>query len=579
MSMKNPLKKALFLFLLMVCSMRTGGAFLFAEEDTVQRGVDELAGQAELVREPEGEEEPAEEVPVIEIEEKKEAEITAAGPSFRIAQIRISGNTLFSGEELEKIVASYEGRESSFREIRELATKISYFYRAEGYSTSRAYIPPQRIENGIVNLQIIEGRVGNLFVEDNRWYRKNYYQSMFGDIEGKIFRYQDLERALYYLNQKPDIKAKAYLIAGKTPGSSDIVIKTEEKFPLHAGYEFNTYGTKSTHRARHILNLENNNLIGMGDSLAASLIMAEEAALNGFNASYTVPLNQNRTILGFSGSYSDSLLIKDLAPLEVEGESWSVIPSVTHFFKRNPQMELGVFSAFEIKDSQTTVREDKIHYDRMRVFRIGPRFNRNDRWGSLGIGTDIHWGIPEILGGSHRQDRLASRPNSGGNFVYFSGNLSRTQKLPRSAFLLLKAAGQWSPVPLTSVEQFRLGGHSSVRGYPESESAGDRGYLTSAELLLPPYFLPQKWQIPFTKKTWYKSTKLVLFYDLGKTFLEERAALTSKKDKFLMGTGFGVRFYLQRSLSVNFDLGFPIGDNSSDEKDQKIVHLSVRTGF
>ena len=117
-----------------------------------------------------------------------------------------------------------------------------------------------------------------------------------------------------------------------------------------------------------------------------------------------------------------------------------------------------------------------------------------------------------------------------------------------------------------------------MRGYPESDASGDYGYNLSSELNIPAFFLPKNWQIPFRKEKWADTIRLVGFIEGGKTFFREKSAEGAVKDKFLLGTGFGVRFDLNNNVSFVVDLGWPLGDKSTDE-DQMQVHLSLRAGF
>ena len=150
--------------------------------------------------------------------------------------------------------------------------------------------------------------------------------------------------------------------------------------------------------------------------------------------------------------------------------------------------------------------------------------------------------------------------------------------MPFNSFLTLQTSGQWSPVTLSSLEQFRAGGMSSVRGYPESDSSGDRGYTASAELNFPVPFVPREFKIPYAHKKFNEVFRLVGFYDLGETAYRGRARPTEEKNRFLMGTGFGTRINFDEYLNLQLDVGYPIGNKSTDE-DRAQLHLSVRSGF
>src|SRR5262249_60792800 len=74
------------------------------------------------------------------------------------------------------------------------------------------------------------------------------------------------------------------------------------------------------------------------------------------------------------------------------------------------------------------------------------------------------------------------RFDSHGSFVYWRGELSRTNKLPLDLQLYARAQGQYSGDLLLSADQFSAGGADSVRGYYESEAVGDFGVSGQLEL-------------------------------------------------------------------------------------------------
>ncbi|TMH37486.1 MAG: hypothetical protein E6H56_17065 [Betaproteobacteria bacterium] len=70
-----------------------------------------------------------------------------------IRSIRITGTTVFLPEELRLLVAGVEGQELSLAEIEALAARITSYYRSRGYVIARAYVPPQRVQDGILEIR------------------------------------------------------------------------------------------------------------------------------------------------------------------------------------------------------------------------------------------------------------------------------------------------------------------------------------------------------------------------------------------------------------------------------------------
>ena len=530
----------------------------------------QLAAQAESFREEQKKKPlaPEEKLEIVQ-EKKKEAPQKIEGPRFFVKKIGLSGNTVLSSAALEKYTAPYENKDSSFEELAAVADKITDVYIAAGYSTSQAYLAPQKIEDGGVTIKVVEGKVGAVRVEGNKYFKNEIYQDAIRLRQDRIFAYQDLESSLYALNQKPDLAAKGYIVPGKEPATSDIVLKAEEKYPLHAYYGFNNRGSKLTHRQRHEAHFDDNNLLGYGDILNTSFSMAEEGAFNAGFVSYEFPIERTGTTLRLDTSYVHSRLVGDFRSNEIVGKNLSVFPSVTQNLIRGLKFALDWFLGFDYTDSRTISDGTKISLDKMRVLKTGPRLTFQDTGGRTILSTDVDWGIPRFLGGSDENDPEASRVNSGGDFLYYTAGVARIQRLPESMYLVLRANGQWTNDTLTSVEEFHAGGAYSVRGYPESDAVGDYGYNFSAELNVPVPFLPKDQGAPY---------RLITFLDGAETCFRERAAETTVKDSFLLGAGAGIRVNLNTNTSLQLDFGWPIGDDSS-EKNRVQTHIALKAGF
>ena len=519
------------------------------------------------------------EKPEINAEQQKEDTIDESkGPKFVLKQINLEGNTLFSREDLDQYIILYLNKEQTLGKMKSLARLITHHYQSYGFGTSRAYVPPQSIENSIVTIKIVEGKVGKISVEGNKYYSKEIYEKALDLKSGAILNFKDLEQGLDNINQSSNRKAKAYLAAGVEPLTSDIVLKTEENNPLYIYYTFNNHGTKLTHRARNGVGVNHTNITGHDDTLNAAFSLAEEDAFRGESLAYSFPIQKTGTTLSLATSYSDTRLVKHFKPLDITGESLAVMPEISQNFIKKTDFQLNGILGFEYMDSKTSISQTKLNVDRLRILKLGPQMIFSDPGGQTSLNGQFHLGIPDFLGGSKDHDVRSSVANAGGDFTYYTADISRIQRFVATSYLTFKAGGQWTSETLPSSERFRGGGAYSVRGYPESDALGDYGYNFSAELNAPVYFLPKDWQVPFSNKKWVDSVRMVGFLDGASTYLRERVLPTDEKNKFLLGTGVGIRIDLGRNFSLQADLGFPVGDDSSD-KNNKQFHIEIRSSF
>ena len=326
--------------------------------------------------------------------------------------------------------------------------------------------------------------------------------------------------------------------------------------------------------------MTDNNITGHGDSLQVTATLADENSVSGGVIQYVLPRPRDWMTYSFNGGYDYSRLGKNLRPLKVTSTSFFVSPGVTRNFIKAPGITVDGFFGLEYKNAKTLVDKNKLSFDRSRVLDIGPRVSVDDNFGKTIVSADLRGGIPDIIGGAKLHDPEASRVHSGGEFVDVTASVDRINRMPFGSYMVLHAGGQYSPMPLTSLEQYYLGGMSSVRGYPESDSSGDSGVNFSAELRIPPYFIPGQWHVINSKdKTWRDTISIVTFVDGGRTFNYYRQEPSSAKDRTLLSMGAGLRYYISPDLNWQAGIGYPFGakPTSGDKHDQ--VYLSGRVGF
>ena len=92
----------------------------------------------------------------------------SALPSVFIKKIQLTGNTVFSNEDLGSITSRYENRTISAEELQELRQQLTKYYIKKGYINSGAVIPDQKVESGTVIIQIIEGRLTEIEILDRQ---------------------------------------------------------------------------------------------------------------------------------------------------------------------------------------------------------------------------------------------------------------------------------------------------------------------------------------------------------------------------------------------------------------------------
>jgi len=87
------------------------------------------------------------------------------GPTVTLKEIRFTGNTVFSAEELQPLVAERIGQPNSLADLEALAMRVTDKYRSSGYMLAQAIVPVQDVTSGVVEISVIEGALGKVRFE------------------------------------------------------------------------------------------------------------------------------------------------------------------------------------------------------------------------------------------------------------------------------------------------------------------------------------------------------------------------------------------------------------------------------
>ena len=498
------------------------------------------------------------------IEEEKPAEPTApaGGEKVLLKNINVTGITLLSRQEIENVTAPFKEKESTLREMQKITQAVTDAYRKKGYITSRAVLPPQRVENNTLEIHVIEGKTGEIKVEGNRYFKTSLITKRLRLKQGDIFDYNLLQKSLVKLNEYPDRKVRAVLAPGKKTGLTDVLLKVEDRLPIHLGLSFDNYASRYVRKNRYQGTLTDNNLLGFDDILTFQYQTADDKEYQLNSVRYLFPVNDS-TQFGLFGARTDLHLGEEFTDLKVRGKSRLYSAFLDQNLFKTNDVTLKLNLGFDYKDVFNFQLNNESSRDRLRVAKVGLNFDMSDKWGRTILNNETGFGIPNIMGGSKSKDSRSSRQGAGGEFIKDTIDFLRLQKMPFDSTLLLKSQFQMTSRVLPSVEQLQLGGIVNVRGYPPGEVAGDYGQTVTGEWTFPVYFIPKKFKLPFLKTNVYDAVKIAAFYDWGRIKLRN-TGIGERKVQSLKSVGTGIRVDLPKNFSVRVDTAWALDQNPSD---------------
>src|SRR6202008_2945674 len=190
----------------------------------------------------------------------------------RVTQFNFSGNTLFSDDALRAVVQEFIGKELDFEGLTYAATKVRAYHRERGYFLAQAYLPQQAIRDGVVEIAIIEGRVG--VVELQRRPATRLAEWLLAGIlnqhlkSGDIITETGLEKPLLLINDLPTAAVTSEIRPSQTVGAADLRVNVDQGVGLFNGYiDFDNHGSRFTGAYRLGGSLNMNNPLTIGDQV------------------------------------------------------------------------------------------------------------------------------------------------------------------------------------------------------------------------------------------------------------------------------------------------------------------------
>lgn len=404
---------------------------------------------------------------------------------------RLKGLTSFSEAEAQGLLQPYIGQTMTVDAMHRAAEKLEKWLRSQGLFAARAYIPPQELKDGIIEIQVIEGQVEDIDVKrtpQTRLPESLFRQTMAESLPpGSALNQDKLERGLLLMNDLPATSARAVLAPGKSLGASRIVIEAAQGPVVSGGVEMDNTGNRFTGDLRTGAAISLNDPYGFGDqwSFRASTSRGSHFA----RAGYSVPLGSDGWKIGATAIESRYRLCCDSAVtvLNSSGQASALSGFITYPVIRTRLKNLSVSAnvanrKFINRSAGATTSDKKSASQGMVV-----AGDWSDMVGLLGQGAystySLQWtrGKINLDGWTADKTQDAVTAQSGGNFNKWNGQLTHLLRVTGSAAVYMGLTGQVAGKNLDSSEKFSLGGAQGVRAYPSGEGSGDEGWLMNLE--------------------------------------------------------------------------------------------------
>ena len=425
----------------------------------------------------------------------KAPEEAASTLTFTLTKIQTDPSEVLTETEIQNITAPYIGKTVSLADLYAITGAINNLYNDKGYMICKAYLPPQRIHGGVVQIKMLEGKTGTVTLQGLKHTKEKYVTCRVPLKPGTVANTAALNKQLQRFNGTNDVQLRILVHAGKEPGTTDYEIaayepKQNQSFTVYL--DNNGYETSGRFRQGLFYNIRS--LTGMRDNLRLNYLRSQGTNIYGVN--YSLPVGKMGTRLDFDYSANNSKIINGEAkPLDIKSNASAFGLAIRHPLRVDQKRRDEVGLQYLNQTSKTKWRSiDYWTQDKRNTF--------------IPYISFTHYGNSSILYHKHSFPITNFKNTAAGNweknstYVSYQLNMMYQKKYKHGQMFSARLDGQIADDKYrSSSDRFYLGGANSVRGYEESFIGGNKGVTVGLT-----------YQVPLDKKQRYH---VFTFFDYG----------------------------------------------------------------
>lgn len=498
---------------------------------------------------------PQKPTPQLRIEQNGGPPVAASNDTkFVVAEISVQNARRFSEGQLRAVTGFQPGSEQTLASLRAMAAKIAVYYHHHGYFLAQATVPAQDVHDGVVVIDVIEGKYGKVTVHNQTRLAASLPNGLLQGLNpGDTIAIAPLETRLLLLSDLPGVVIRSALTPGAAAGQSDLIVEVQSA-PLFSGsVDADNAGNRYTGAYRTGTTLNLNDPFGLGD-VASLRALTSWDGLNYVRGSYQ--LQAGRADVGVAYAALNYKLGDEFESLEAHGtaEIASVYGKYPLVRSRsdNLYLQLGVdIKSFHDKVDATDPATSSDKRTVVGMVSLVGDF-RDHLWGGGASTYSFMWssGNLDLLSAQTLTvDAATARTN--GHYDKFDASATRLQAVSGPLSLYAALQGQFATQNLDVSEKMGLGGSDAVRAYPEGEAYVDEGYILNLEarLSLPALNarLPGQWQS-------------IGFLDTGTGTLNKNDwGGVAQNRRTLSGGGLGLNWFGPQGIIVKADYAHKLG--------------------
>lgn len=453
--------------------------------------------------------------------------------------------------------------------LEELRREIVLYYRENDRPIVMVVVPEQDVTDGVLQLAVIEGKVGDVIVKGQRHFSEHRIRKNIHLEKGDAIDSDQLLTDVQWLNQNPFRQTNIVFGPGEKNGTTNVELITKDRLPFRIYAGGDNTGTPLVGRTRLFTGINWGNVFGLDHILSFQWTTSDDVhKFLSYTGSYSIPLPWRHT-LSFFGGYSS--VRPHLTGLRSEG--WSAQASARYkipIFQTYGVFQQDIQIGYDFKETNNNLLfAGTSSAIETKVIQLG-QFVGTYHFSYLPPKHILNFDLDVILSPAQNwydhqttADYHKLQPGSSPIYTYAVATVMddyafSSRKLHRGWRLFYQGRIQMSNKILLPSEQFSLGGYYTVRGYNERLVNYDNAGCVNIEIRTPNF---EPWRYAMGKNI-NEGFYALAFIDYGYGWPHRHAKPKEKHldagNHTLIGVGPGLRYSINRYFTARCDLGFPL---------------------
>ena len=429
-------------------------------------------------------------------------------------------NKLLSKKEKSKIIKKYLYSELNSNDIRNLLTDITNKLISKGYTTSSVALDENNdLTTGILNLDIIAGKIEDIKINSNNKLDKYKQFFMFPVNKKKIFNIRDIDTATDNFNSINANSMTMEVLPGTKENHSRIQVKNTLKNKYTVGILANNYGdSKQNGIWRRGVHLNIDSPLGIGDNFYFTYMtvpkknpnrdwkksveqlepgeilpigpagynpangdtLPYKRRLDMFNFGYTMKFRTYTLKLNSSKSIQESSFYSANTVYDMYSGSHTLSADLEKILFRNQKSKVSLDLGIKRKHNQSYLEKSALSDRKLAIGTLSLNATTSLFGGIFGSSFGYERGL-KIFHAERDSGKIDATPKA--QFHKYSMNLSYYKPITNKLVYRANVSGSYSNDVLYGSERQTIGGVGSVGGYHTRESIqGDKAIEISNEL-------------------------------------------------------------------------------------------------